>query len=309
MSETLQTELMDFNEFLKGEWNMKFDAIVANFPFQTKSDEKNEKTQAIWHKFVEKSVEICKEDGFIAAIHPSGWRSSGKIFEEAKKVLRNKQIKYLEIHDEADGLKTFKATTRYDWYILKNEPINSHTNIVDKNGKLCEVMLSDLTCIPNCMIEKVVSMIAKGKEKPVEILHSFSAYESRKDWISQEKSNVFKYPIVYSTPIEKPTIWWSSTNRNGHFGVSKIILNPCRPIGYVIDANGEYGMSQFCVGIVGDQKYLDMVASVLKNQKTNGFAEFMESCHFTDKIFNKDIIGTFRKDFWKEFLDENGNEI
>ena len=33
-----------------------------------------------------------------------------------------------------------------------------------------------------------------------------------------------------------------------------------------------------------------MVAEIIKNQKTNGFAEFMEACHFTTDIFNKDII-------------------
>ena len=63
-------------------------------------------------------------------------------------------------------------------------------------------------------------------------------------------------------------------------------------------------MSQFCVGIVGDEKYLKMVAKVLQNQKTNGFAEFMETCHFTDKVFNKEVIGDLRKDFWKAFVNE-----
>lgn len=45
-----------------------------------------------------------------------------------------------------------------------------------------------------------------------------------------------------------------------------------------------------------------MVANVFENQKNNGFAEFMESCHFTDKIFNKDVVSRFRKDLWKEFV-------
>jgi hypothetical protein len=111
-----------------------------------------------------------------------------------------------------------------------------------------------------------------------------------------------KYPIVYSTPLVGPTIWYSSTNERGHFGIPKIILNASRPLGFVVDLKGEFGMSQFCVGIVGSKEYLKMVAAVIQNQKTNGFAEFMSACNFTDKLFNKDVISLLRKDFWKAFV-------
>lgn len=278
-----------------------WDAVIMNPPYQTKSDKSNTKTQAIWDKFVACAVEIVEQGGTIAAIHPSGWRGANGMFSDAK-IIKDKQVEYLEIHDEADGLKTFNAATRFDWYVLKNMPVEHPTIIMDQNGEKCKAILRDMSCVPNCMIEKVISMVANGKEKTVEIIHSFSAYESRKEWISKDKSDIHKYPIIYSTTVVSPTIWWSSTKDNGHFGISKLILNPCSPIGYVIDYDGKYGLSQFCVGIVGDKKYLDMVANVFANQKTNGFAEFMESCHFTDKIFNKDIVSRFRKDFWKEFV-------
>jgi hypothetical protein len=279
---------------------MKFDVIVMNPPYQSKSDLENTKTQAIWGKFVKKAISICKDNGYLAAIHPSGWRSNGKIFEDAK-VLKEKQIEYLEIHDEQDGQKTFKATTRYDWYVVKNCPVYHATVITDQSGIVSKANLKDVSFIPNALIDKIFSMLATKIEDRVKILHSFSAYESRKPFMSETKHGDFVHPVVYSTPIESPTIWYSSTKDNGHFGVSKLILNPCRPIGFIIDEKGEYGMSQFCVGIVGNVKYLKMVADVIKNQKTNGFSEFMEACHFTDKIFNKDVISLLKKDFWETF--------
>jgi phosphoribosyl-ATP pyrophosphohydrolase len=337
-----------------------------NPPYQTKSDIKNEKTQPVWDKFIEKALSICKDDGFLASVNPSGWRSTGDIFDAAK-IIKEKQIEYLEIHNEQDGIKTFGATTRYDWYVLRNSKISKNTTIVDQDGNVLEVDLRkmpfipnakidrvlsflakkgeekvEVVCdssyhtqrkniiretrdsdfkypvdqegnvlevdlrkmpfIPNAKIDRVVSFLAKKGEEKVEILHSFSSYESRKNWISETEDNVFIYPVIYSTPVVGPTIWYSNTNKNGHFGISKLILNPCRPIGFVIDEKGEYGMSQFCVGIVGNKDYLDMVAKVIKNQKTNGFSDFMEASHFTDKIFNKDVISLFRKDFWKEFI-------
>lgn len=278
----------------------KFSVVIGNPPYQSKSDAKNTKTQSIWEQFVVKSIELCKKDGYVALIHPSGWRGCGSAFQVAR-AIKEKQVEHLEIHSEADGMKTFGATTRYDWYVLKNCPASGLTNVVDQDKVASQVDLKNASFIPNSMIDKVFSFLAKDGEEKVEIF-SNSAYHTQRDFMSETKHNEFIYPVVYSTPVAGPAIWYSSTNKNGHFGISKVILNPCRPIGFVIDEKGEYGMSQFCVGIVGDAKYLEMVASVIKNQKTNGFSEFMEACHFTDKIFNKDVISLLRKDFWKEFV-------
>lgn len=288
-----------FDDIKKLELNMKFDVVIMNPPYQTKSDKDNKKTQPIWDKFVARAMDVVKKDGFVAAIHPSGWRGGNDVFRDAK-IIKEKQLEYLEIHNEADGLKMFGATTRYDWYVLKNQPVEHFTEIVDQNKEKSHLIIKDLPCIPNCMLEKVVSMIANGKEKTVELICD-STYHTQRDHVSKDQNDEFKYKIVYSTPVEKPTIWYSSI-QNGHFGIPKFIFNPSRPIGYVIDYKGEYGMSQFCIGIIGDEKYLNMIEGVFANQKINGFSEFMESCHFTDKIFNKDIFSKFRKDFWKEFI-------
>jgi hypothetical protein len=291
----------NYGEPEKWETNMKFDVIVGNPPYQTKSENSDTKTQPIWDKFVKKSLEILADNGYLCFIHPSGWRSNGNIFKDAK-VLREKQLEYLELHSYADGSKTFGAGIGYDWYILKNCPYENATIICGQNGETAEINLKEKLFIPNFDFKKIFSLLAKSGEDTVEILYSRSAYGSDKDWVSEKKTKKNKYPIVYSTPLVGPTIWYASTKDNGHFEVSKIILNASRPLGFVIDAEGEYGMSQFCVGIVGSKEYLKMVASVIKNQKTNGFAEFMEACHFTDKIFNKDVISLLRKDFWKEFI-------
>lgn len=293
----------DFLEWKDEKYMKKIDVLVGNYPYHTKADKSFEKTQPIWDRFVKQSFDTVRDGGYISAIHPSGWRGNGNSFEDAK-VLRNYQIHYLEIHDESDGMKTFGATTRYDWYVAQKCQITKKTVVLDQNGKKTEVNLKNAVFIPNSHVDLVFSFLAKEGEEKVRILHSFSAYESRKPWVSKEQKGEFKHPIVYSTPVEAPTIWYSNTKDNGHFGESKLILNPSRPIGYVVDLDGKYGMSQFCVGIVGDKKYLQIVEKVIKNQKTNGFSEFMEACHFTDKIFNKDVISLFRSDFWNYFAEK-----
>ena len=320
----INVKLTEFESFLEEDWDMKFDVVIGNPPYQAKSDKSKTKTQQIWHKFVKKFPSICKDDGYLVFIHPSGWRSNGKFYEDAK-ILKEKQIEYLEIHDEHDGIKTFKTHTRYDWYVLKNCPITHNTTIKDQDGVVGEYDISIMPFIPNAQIKKVISQIAKNGDEKIELLYSCSDYETRKPYMSKtqhEKIELlysrsdygtdkpymsktqhdnFVYPVVYTTSTKGATFWYSSTKDKGHFGISKLILNVCRPIGFIIDEKGEYGISQWCVGIVGNHEYLKMVANIIKNQKTNGFSDFMEACHLNNELFNKDVMGLLKKDFWKEF--------
>lgn len=222
------------------------------------------------------------------------------MFKKIAEKLKSKQIHYLEIHSKPDGFKTFGAITRYDWYVLQNTSNYEKTTIKDQKGNISKSDIKNLPFIPNYDIDRIFSMIAKNDEEKVKIICD-NEYAHRLDHISKLQSNIYQYPIVYSTPADKPTIWYSS-RKAGHFGISKIILNPRNPVSFYVDEKGEYGMSEFCLGIVGDKEYLDMVSTVLKNQKTNGFADFMEACHFTDLVFNKESIGRLKKDFWKEFI-------
>src|ERR1035438_1292181 len=88
-----------YADYLTWRPNMKFDVIAGNPPYQTKSDASDTKTQTLWNKFVSQSLLLLKENGHLCFVHPSGWRSSGNIFKDAK-ALKDKQIQYLEIHSE-----------------------------------------------------------------------------------------------------------------------------------------------------------------------------------------------------------------
>ena len=288
--------------FLYMEEEMKFDCVIMNPPYQNQSANKG---NTLWDKFVEKSCQIVKEDGFTMAIHPSGWRNSNGTYRSVHECIFAQDLKYLEIHDKPDGQKTFQANTRYDWYIVKNSNYNGITEIVDQDGKEYEIDLRKISFIPNSMIDKILSFVAKNGEETVQIIAN-SAYHSqartKDNTISKSKNDKYIYPVIYTTPMTGPTIWYSSTKDNGHFEISKVIFNFSNPIGCVVDKKGEFGMSEFLAGIVGEEEYLDMVAKVIKNQKTNGFADLMEACHFTNKVFNKEIFCLFRKNFWEEFI-------
>jgi hypothetical protein len=95
----------------------KFDVTVGNPPYQKIS---LGKSHAIWDLFVQLNFNLTKQNGYSALIHPAGWRNVSGRFRYIWDLLISKQLIYLEIHGVKDGLKVFRASTRYDWYVAKN---------------------------------------------------------------------------------------------------------------------------------------------------------------------------------------------
>ena len=283
--------------------NVKFDIICGNPPYQTKSDESNRKTQPLWDEFVKKSFNLLKEDGYLCFVHPNGWRDVKGVFEDTKALILSKEVQYLEMHDMNDGVKTFDVQTNYDWYIAKNTPSKGNkTHIKGQDGSEYDVDISTLDFIPSRKFDEIFSLIAKPNEDKVEILHSFSSYETRQDWMSETKTDKFKYPCIYSIKMgDVPTLWYSSTNKKGHFGIPKFIWGNgvCTSIGSIVDADGEYGLTQFGYAIVDKKETLPHIKKAFDSPK---FKELMKACPNQNNNINRKVIALFRKDFWKQFI-------
>lgn len=292
---------------LKEEINMKFDVVIGNPPYQKKVGPK--KTEAIWSKFVEKSFEICKEGGYVSLIHPSGWRNVDGKFKETQKLLLSKDVKYLEIHNEKDGQKYFNATTSFDWYVVKNvNTLNNSTEVAGWGGNSSEQYINDLEFIPNDMFDEIFSLVAKQGEETVEILHSYSDYETRKPYMSKVRTEEHIYPCVYTT-LKDDTInlMWSNTDNNGHFGVSKLIWSNGMASSLQIDLDGEYGLTQFAYAIVDRPENLMLIKKVMESRY---FIKLINNCYLSSgDRFSRKILATFKKDFWRYFLDEDNNVI
>jgi hypothetical protein len=287
-------------DFLSWETDMKFDVIVTNPPYQMVT---NGNSNPIWHKFILKSFDLLKEGGNLVAVHPSGWRDISGTFSNVKNAILSKNVKYLEIHNEKDGMETFGAETRYDVYHLVNEPFDdNNTTVKFEDGVIAEINLNDLPFIPNYLYDRLKSLIADIDDERVELLFSHSAYEPRKTYVSDQKTDEFRYPVVYTvTSNDTPTFKWSSTNQNGHFGIPKLIWSNGRisSVGSYIDATGEYGLTNFSYGIVDTPENLPKIKAAFDSKE---FRDLMYACSFGILSINRKIISLFRKDFWKEFV-------
>jgi len=290
-------------DIYKEDNNMKFDVLVGNDPYQEQVGPK--KTEPIWNKFFFKRMSLLKDGGYLTLIHPSGWRNITGKFKDVQTMIKSKKVKFLSIHNEKDGMNTFGAETRYDYYVLQNVSNDgSETTIRFQDGEIKNIVLDKMEFIPNGGIDLLDRLIAKDGEETVEMIHSYSDYETRKTWMSKTQTNEFIHPVVYTVDyLSQPTFHYSSTNQKGHFGKPKVIWSNGRisSIGNYVDETGEYGLTQFAYAIVDDVENLNNIKIALDSKK---FKNLMELCAVGQLTVYHKVVSKFRKDFWREFINE-----
>ena len=292
----------EFDRHMKFWGVERFDVIVMNPPYQ-ELKEGNTKSQALWDKFVIKTINQLIEGGYLVAVHPDGWRSLGRGFENVRNILKSKQILYLEVHNKKDGLKTFNVSTAFDFYCLHNVPTTMFTKIKCQDGTIERADISQMEFIPNGMYKEFEKLIAKNGEEKIKIIRN-SSYHHQRPHMAKEQTEEFKYPVVYVTYKDGSIkCWYSNTNKNGHFGISKIIFSNGISCPY-IDEKGNYGVTEFSYAIVDEPKNLPFIQKAMLNP------DFLKLMTFSDGVtigggghrYNCRVIELFRKDFWKEFL-------
>jgi hypothetical protein len=287
-------------DFLLWETDMKFDVIAGNPPYQKKVGPT--KTEPIWDKFVLKSFELLKEDGYLSLIHPAGWRNIEGRYKNIQNLIKNKNLLYLKMYSESAALDIFGVNIVLDYYVLQNRlDNNSETTIITHDGNTVKKNLSELEFIPNKNIDELFSLIATDDEPTVEIIHSWSAYETRKPYMSEYKDSIYRYPCVCNVnKSEECTLMYSSTNKNGHFGISKLICGSASSgTNFFIDEVGEYGITQFSFAIVELPENLKNLKTAMKSER---FQEIIKAIPNFSNAINFKILSLFRKDFWKEFV-------
>lgn len=293
----------DFDKHMKEVWVVeKFDLIIQNPPYQMRK-EGFKKTQPMWHLFVQKSLTLLKEGGYMIMVHPGSWRDIDGSFKDIQNLLKSRQMLYLEIHSRSDGFETFGVGTRYEFYILKNRKNDgTQTIIKGQNGETIKIDISSLEFIPNGMFEEIFSCIAQKNEEKVNVLHSYSAYETRKNYMSKEKSTDFKYPCVYTVSKNgNINLYWSISNNRGHFGIPKMIWSNGESMyaGSFVDILGDYGLTQFSYAIIDDKNNLENIKIAFDSDM---FRNMMRNCEVSTNSINKKIVSSLKKDFWKEFI-------
>jgi hypothetical protein len=288
---------------IEKEWGItSFDAVIGNPPYNDNSGNKG-KGHTLWTKFIEISLKKwINESGYLLYVTPSLWRQAD---HPLQKTMKQYQIDYLEIHNEADGVKIFKCNTRYDWYLINKVPYYKNSEIKTQVGETVFKDLSKMNFIPNYnydLIDKLTERpsVSGASDDKIDMLYSRSDYASDKKWTKKIKDDEYKYPVVYSVNRKHQAKFiWSNINTKGHYKKSKVIFGS-GATGFIIDEKGDYACCEFCTGIVDKIENLEKIKNVLDSSKFKN--EVIKATSVSKAEINRKILKYFKKDFWKEFI-------
>jgi hypothetical protein len=295
--------------FIKGEsykkiidFKFKFNVIIGNPPFQYKKDG-NFKSQTIWDRFITKSIEYLEDGGYLSLINPTAWHAPTGNFKNILDIF----LKYNLIYLNTNGFsqKEFNVGTAYDYYVLQKNTNYDKTIINDIDNKDHIINLKRWDFIPNGGFDIFEKILSLGNEQKVKILYSSNNYETRSDRsknpTSKNKTTKFLYYIINSiTQKDGPKYIYSSIKDPSVF-VPKVIWSNGLGTYPIIDKSGEYGLTQFAYGIVDDVENLESIKKAMESTK---FIDLMKYVKYTNNKYNYKIIGLFKKDFYKYFLDD-----
>lgn len=282
----------------------QFDIIVMNPPYQPPVKKKDNsggsssRGLSIWPKFVQLAIDLVSANGFVAAVHPNKWRKpQDKMFS----IMTNQNILYLEMHSKQDGIKTFGASTPYDWYVMQKKQYHGVTEIKDADSNKQTINLKDFDFLPSCNLKTVEKLLAKPSEEKCTILHSYFLIDIRKPWISRYKTNEFIYPCVHMTGKAGVSYWYSS-KKVEFLGIPKIVFGDSDIISNaVIDFKGEYGTTSHAMAIpISSQEEGEQIKKAIESKAFNDLLQ--KSLRWSQFQIDWRMFRYFRKDFWKEFI-------
>ena len=227
----------------KKEWGVeKFDVVFGNPPYQPPSNGKKG-GKSLWPTFVEKSIALLKENGFLVFVHPALWR---KPENELHDLMFGKQFHHLSIHTKQEGEKVFHATTRYDWYVLQNtSPTSptSPTSIQFDDGITSSLMITP--SLPFIVNHGGDIMEKMRKKSPLGFLKTEMTCEghTQRDYIKKVKNASHPFPIVNSSSkVRGINLVWSSKALK-HQYTQKVIFSNGEVIQPFYDS-GKFGTTQ-----------------------------------------------------------------
>ena len=283
-----------------------FDIIIGNPPFNASQEAIGKKGggNSLWPDFVEKTLSLLEKNGLLVFVHPSTWRKPEKKGENDsslfKKMTREHQIEYLEIHSKHDGLKMFGVQTRYDWYVLKNTLCFKKTLIKDETGKLLYIDLRNWDFLPNCYYGEVKRLLSKTNT--IDVIYSRNQFGTDKEWIKEKESKEYKYPLVHSTPMGEARFYWTNIEIPNikttveMFGQKKVIFGESGINDVILDIYGKYGMTQGAIGLKIENKKQGLLFK--KGLESEGFERILKALNFGNFRIDWRIFLYIRKDFY-----------
>lgn len=292
----------------------QFDVIVGNPPFNADQTHEGPKGggKNLWPEFVNKSLDNIVPGGYLLFVHPALWRKppSDRARTLFDKMVHDNHMVYLEIHSKCSGQIFFGVQTRFDFYVIqKRRPTPGEITTVKDQNSVDEqpLDLSRWEFLPNHSFELIEPLLS-GKEENYVIFSRTQYATDKKDkdkpkMVQSFQDATYQFPLIHSTPIGCPRIYWSSKmNEDGKdckkmFGVPKVIFGESGINDVILDEEGKYGMTQ---GAIGLKILIDSDGQAMKKAlESTVFNRILDAMSFSNFRIDWRMFLYFRPDFYK----------
>jgi hypothetical protein len=216
-------------------------------------------------------------------------------------------MSYLEIHSKCDGFATFRAQTRYDFYVIEKRPPKPGelTTVVDQHGNRNMLDLSEwVSFLPNHSFDLIRSLFA-GTEQDY-VIYSRCQYGTDKkneSFVKQSPPSItHPYPLIHTIIMSGPKIYSTNVIKNSPpmFGVPKIVMTESG-IGNGVhpDPRGRVGMTQGAFGIKLPDPIKVEEPLMIHALESELFARIVDAMSYENFRVDRNMFRYFRPDFYK----------
>jgi Eco57I restriction-modification methylase len=286
----------------------QFDVIVGNPPFNADQTHEGKKGGGsnLWPEFVDHSLYMIAPEGYLLFVHPALWRKppSDRAKTLFDKMVHDNHMLCLSIYSKCHGNEVFGVQTRFDYYVIQKRrpiPMRDFTIVKDQLGTEHQLDLSRWRFLPNHSFESIEPLLSDKEENYV--IFSRGQYGSDKSWVHNSKDDEYNFPLVHSTPLGEPRIYWSAKKNDDckdckkMFGVPKVIFGESGINNVIIDYRGEYGMTQGAIGLkIPGEGEGELMKKALESAE---FHRILDAMSFSNFRIDWRMFLYFRPDFYK----------
>lgn len=182
---------------LHGDFDGTWDLIMANPPYSGGGN----KNRSLSNKFIEYSIDILNDDGYLCFITPNNWMTYNNDNTTLKKLLQKGSFVVID----NDAKKYFKGIgSSFTIIIWQKGVYNNKTKVINnyliKDIQEDVVIPNNLNFIPLYISQLILDIIEKCIQKQLNSfryrcdLHNFT----KKDLLKDEQDSIFKYETIHT---------------------------------------------------------------------------------------------------------------
>ena len=208
-----------------------FDIIITNPPYQKPNKDGGSSAKPLYHLFIQNSLDLLKDNGYLVAIHPFTWRRKSREIKLIDELLKY-QIIYLYTNNNFEEFN--KSAIHINYYLLQKFPVTHKTlcdNYFNKNYYKSSLYLNNnLGYLPILLTEESLSILNKIKEKTttklnIKLESKLSSTQSPGN-ISYDENEDFKYKNFHTYSLKKEqNIYKYTKEKHPSHDNHKIIMN------------------------------------------------------------------------------------